>query len=61
MIDQKAIAEFKELYFQEYGIKLTDQEAMERGSRLINMIKAVYGHNLPVPKKIDKEANKDHN
>ena len=45
-LDNKAIEEFKELYLSEYDIKLTNQEALEYGSRLIRLVKAVYGNNL---------------
>lgn len=58
MIAKDALVEFKELYLKEYGVKLTDQEAVELGSRLVNMIKAVYGSDLP---KIDKEVKKEKN
>ena len=40
----EAIGEFKELYKEEYGVLLTDNQATEYGDRLIGLIKAVYGN-----------------
>lgn len=57
-LDEEAIEEFKKLYLQEYGIKLTKQEAVEYGNRLIQLIKAVYGNNLPKPKTLDTGIKK---
>ena len=56
-IDEEAIKQFKELYLQEYGIELTDQEVIELGIRLIMFVKAVYGKNIPKPR-IDKVKQK---
>lgn len=52
-LDNAAIEEFQRLYFQEYGIQLTTQEAVEYGIRLIQFVKAVYGRNLPEGKNVD--------
>jgi len=40
-LNQKAIDELKQIYFKEYGEKLTDQEAWDLGINLINIFKAV--------------------
>lgn len=61
MLSPEAILEFKGLYLKEYGISLTDNQAIEYGNRLIGLVKAVYGNELPAPKDIDNEANKDNN
>ncbi len=53
-MDDKAVDEFKELFFKECGVKLTEQQAIEYGTRLVRMVKAVYGDNLP-PKLKNKE------
>lgn len=45
--DDVAIEEFQRLYFQAYGIRLTQQEAVEYGTRLVVLVKAVYGKDLP--------------
>ena len=47
ILDQEAIEEFKKLYHQEYGEELTNQQALECGTRLIRLVRAVYGNNLP--------------
>lgn len=59
-LNKEAITEFKNLYFQEYGIKLTDNQAVEYGMRLIRFIKAVYGDDLPL-RKFDKNNRKSNN
>ncbi|MBI3385070.1 hypothetical protein HY030_02680 [Candidatus Gottesmanbacteria bacterium] len=47
VLNTEAIEEFKRLYFNQYGINLTNEQAVEYGTRLIRMVKAVYGDNLP--------------
>ncbi|TSC90022.1 MAG: hypothetical protein G01um10145_453 [Microgenomates group bacterium Gr01-1014_5] len=61
MISQEAIVEFKELYFQEYKVKLTDEQALDYGTRLVGLVKAVYGKNLPKVNFIDKDNKKENN
>ncbi len=46
-LDNSAVDEFKEIFFKEYGVRLTDVQAIESGIRLIRLVKAVYGNNLP--------------
>lgn len=36
-LDQKAIDELKEIYRQEYGEELSDEEAWEMGNRLLRL------------------------
>ena len=36
------LEKFKRIYKQEFNIKLSDQEAMEKGTRLLIGIKAMY-------------------
>ncbi len=47
LLDQKEIDDFKKQYLKEYGIRLSDNQAIEYGTRLIRLVKAVYGNNLP--------------
>lgn len=61
ILEEEAIGDFKRLYFQEYGIKLADQEAVEYGTRLIRFVKAVYGNNFPIKGDIDGQRKKDNN
>jgi len=58
MLDQEAVEEFKKLYLREYGIQLTNQQAIEYGTRLIGFVKAVYGNDLPKKKVVDNRDKK---
>lgn len=61
MINSEAVKEFKELYFQEYGVKLTNEQVIDMGTKLIRLIKAVYGPNLPTKwkcKEVDTNKTK---
>jgi hypothetical protein len=42
MVSKKAIQEFKDIYLKEYGVELSDKEALELGTRLLLMFKAIY-------------------
>ena len=46
-IQKAALEEFKMLYFKEFGTKLTNEQAYEYGTKLIDIVKLVYGSNLP--------------
>lgn len=60
-LDSAAIEEFKKIYLRAYGQKLTSEEALELGARLIGFVKAVYGNNLPRSETIDTGINKEDN
>lgn len=45
MLPKEAIEEFKKLYFKNYGIELTDEEATYRANNLVALYSAVYGDN----------------
>jgi hypothetical protein len=45
-LSEKAIKEFKEIYFKEYNKMLSDEEAQDKGQRLITFFKIVY---RPIP------------
>jgi hypothetical protein len=49
-LDKDAIDEFKKLYFREYGIELSDNEAYCMGTRLVKFVKAVLGPDMPPPR-----------
>lgn len=61
MLSRDAIEEFKNLYLKEYGIKLSNQKAIEYGTKLIDLVKLVYGSNLPKKWifKIDRKVSKE--
>ncbi|MCL5431900.1 MAG: hypothetical protein M1484_02235 [Patescibacteria group bacterium] len=58
MLSKEALEQFKTLYKQEYGVNLTDQIAEEFGNKLVTLVKAVYGDNLP---DIDKNGKREKN
>lgn len=60
-LDDGAIEEFQKLFLQQYGQKLTNEETLELGTRLINFVKAVYGSNLPKLKTLDTGTKKEDN
>ena len=60
MITEEALTEFKALYLKKYGVSLNNHEAERLGSGLINMIKAVFGCNLP-RLTFDRGVRKDNN
>ncbi len=42
-LSKEAIQEFKELFKKRFDKEISDQEAFDRGMRLLNMYKVVYG------------------
>lgn len=58
LIDKQALLEFKNLYYKEHLIRITESEANDYGNRLICLVKAVYGNQLPDLKAIDSETRK---
>ena len=60
MLSNEAVKEFKMLYENEYKITLSDKEALEYGTRLVNMVSAVYEDDLATVL-IDNKANKRDN
>ena len=47
-LSAKAIKEFKEIYFREYGESISDKDAQEIGQRLISLFRIIY---RPIPGK----------
>lgn len=41
-LSKKAIEEFKEIYKNKYGEEISDEEAYEKGRRLIRLFKLIY-------------------
>ena len=41
-LSKQAIQEFKEIYFKECRIKLNDNEANEKGLKLLNFMRLIY-------------------
>ncbi len=42
MITKQALEEFKALYLEYYGVKLTDADATEKACNLLNLFRTVY-------------------
>jgi len=56
--DSKTIEQFKKLYFEEFGETLSDQEAFERFSSLINVLRIIcYPDQFPSLDIADEYAN----
>ena len=55
MLPKTAVDEFKNLYLQNYGLSLTNEQAIEYGDRLLGIVRAVYRDNLPEIKTIDSK------
>lgn len=45
MLPKEAVEEFKKLYFEDFGIQLSDEEASYRANNLVALYTAVYGDN----------------
>lgn len=60
-LSTEALEQFKKMYKERYEIQLTNEEAIEFGIRLIKLVKAVYGNNLPKSKTIDTGTTKGDN
>jgi len=45
-LSKEAIQEFKELFRKRFNKELSDQEAFDRGMRLLNMYQVVYGDSI---------------
>ena len=45
MLTKVAVIKFQEIYFQVYGVTLSDSEAYEQAIKLVNLYRAVY---LPI-------------
>ncbi len=58
MLKKEAIDEFKQIYFEESGIKLSEEEATRRATELINLFEVLFkrtGNHL-IPKIVIKES-----
>lgn len=53
MISKESLEKFKRLYKKRFGEELTDQVALDKATRLVNLYRAVYGPDL-----IKREASK---
>ncbi len=51
LISPERLAEFKQIYLEEFSEELSDEEALEKSIDLLNLFKAIY---RPIP--VDKAA-----
>ena len=51
-LSRKAIDDFKKIYFEEFKIELTDEEANKKGVELLEFIKLIY---KPIPISPEKQ------
>ena len=42
MLTDKHISNFQEIYFQEFGEKISKEEALEQGTKLLQLVRTVY-------------------
>ena len=46
-LTEQAIKEFQQLYQKEYGLSLSQEQAIDCGTKLIDFVRIVYGNNMP--------------
>jgi hypothetical protein len=46
MLNQESIEEFRQIYFQVFGLEIDTQTALELANRLVRLLKTVYYPNL---------------
>ena len=59
MLPKEAIKEFKKLYFKNYQIELSDEEATRRANNLVALYGAVYGNDSALIKNDNYNKNED--
>jgi hypothetical protein len=42
MLSKKALTEFKEIYFKEYGVTLSNKDATKKAIKILVLMRAVY-------------------
>jgi len=63
MISKEGLTKFKILFKQEFGIDLTEKEAIEKATRLLNLYKVVYlpEKNIKISKNYEKKIQTKEN
>lgn len=46
-LTNEVIIEFQQMYEKEYGLSLSREQAIDCGTKLIDLVKIVYGGRLP--------------
>ena len=52
-LSERAIKKFKEIYKEEFGEKLSNQEAMEKATKFLNLMRVIM---RPIPKEMIKNG-----
>jgi hypothetical protein len=55
-LSKKAIEEFKEIHFREFGQQITDEEAQELGLNMISLFKIIC---RPIPEQTNPDFSGD--
>ena len=50
MLSDKAIQDFKKLYKSKFGIDISDNQALDMGSNLVNICRVIYAPNIKISK-----------
>ncbi len=58
MISEKSLKKFKELYKKEFGEEISDQVALDKATRLLNLYRAIYAPSL-IEREVKKPKEKD--
>lgn len=53
-LSKKAIKEFKEIYYKEFGRTISDEEVQEKGQSLLSLFRIIY---RPIPTDKDNKKN----
>ena len=56
MLSKQALSDFKSIYKQEFGESISDQEAKEKGEKLLRLFSLIY---KPIPKDWIKKVLKE--
>lgn len=54
MLSDEGIEDFRRLFFNKYGKRITNEQAIEMGMKLIRLVKVIFGPDLPKEWKIRK-------
>ena len=55
-LSEEAIKEFKDIYYQEFRQRISDEEAQEMGGNLLSLFKIIY---RPVPQAKERNAGNE--
>jgi len=56
-LNKEAIKEFKEIYYEEFGERISDKQAQEMGANLLSLFKIIYRPILEIGKQNPEDKN----